>query len=605
MVNNIYIPDDNPKFIDLKASILKHTENVFLPKNNIKFKNSEIESCFEIYRYVDDKYNILYPTLVDPKKYNNKLFAAYCIDLYFSDNDKFIIDKWLNSCISAENIAISFFKTLLKNRIEAMNNKADILNFINEVKLERSKIELLLKKSQYNKIYINQIKEYNEKLIDLNIRLVEKHNTYLNAIKNEKIWWLNELIRKNYGPTLDYYTKLRDKLSNPDYIKNRNNDLNDLTIKINILKNMKSDFKYSKCSFIDNKILEYVKQYAILRDEFKPKIDPKIIRSHLYHQINDVYNKSKIEITKNKKTTTLKIKKHILDESTKQVCTSIKSMITNYENGNIDRFKLKKRKMNKESKNMILERAFFKKRSIFGTIFKSVKCEKDGKEFNIFDVYDEKVTCNLVYDDSIKKYKLYVPKKIEKEQTTKAKTLSCDFGLRTFITAISENEVIEIGKQSDMKLKKYVDKLRKIKNIKTKVRKRKKKMIRIRRKIKYISNELHWKTINFITKNYGAVMVGNMSAKNIVNKEGNLERAQKDLTHALSFYKFKMRLEYKCATRGVKYYNVNEYGTSKICSKCGKYNNIGGSKTYECKKCGLKIDRDINSARSIKMKTIK
>ena len=606
MVNNhIYIPDDNPKFNDLKIAILKHTRNVYLPCNNIHFKSEKINSCFDIRRHIDNKCDTLYPNLVAPKKYNNDLYATYCIDLHFSSRDKFIIDKWLNSCISAENVTISFFKSLLKERIEAINNKNDVINFINEIKFERSKIESLLKKSKHNISYIDQIKEFDKKLIHLNVKLIEKHNIYLNAIKNEKIWWLNELINKKYEPTLIYYTNLRDKLLNPEYVKNRNNNLNDISTKISILKNMQLQLGSKKCAYIDNKIKDYTKQYVILRDELNPKIEFRIIRSYLYDQINDIYNESKIDIVKGKKTTSIKIKKHILDESIKQVCTNIKSIITNYENGNIKRFKLGKRKMNKENKNMGLERAFFKKGSIFGTIFKSLECEKDGEHFNILDVYNENVTCNLVYDDVIKKYKLYVPKKIKKEETENKKTLSCDFGLRTFITAISENEVVEIGRQSEMKLKKYVDELRKIKNEKIKVRKRKKKMKRLRRKIKYISDEMHWKTINFITKNYGAVIVGNMSAKNIVNKEGNLENAQKDLTHALSFNKFKMRLEYKCARKGVKYYETNEYGTSKICSKCTKYNNIGGNKRYECKKCGLKIDRDINSARSIKMRTMK
>ena len=42
--------------------------------------------------------------------------------------------------------------------------------------------------------------------------------------------------------------------------------------------------------------------------------------------------------------------------------------------------------------------------------------------------------------------------------------------------------------------------------------------------------------------------------------------------------------------------------TSKLCSKCGAYNDVKGSKVYECSECGLKIDRDVNGAKDISMR---
>jgi IS605 OrfB family transposase len=257
--------------------------------------------------------------------------------------------------------------------------------------------------------------------------------------------------------------------------------------------------------------------------------------------------------------------------------------------------------MNKETKNMKLENGLFKEGSIFGIIFKSLKCKKDKNEFNIFDVIDENVTCNLVYDSTTRKYKLYVPKALIKGKTKNKKTIAVDLGLRTYATGITENEVVEIGRQKEMKLKRYVDMLRKEEEEKN----RKQIIKMLRRKIKYLSTELQWQTINYMTKRYGTIIIGDIHAKEIVKKEGNLGKAQKDLTHALSFGKLKMRLEYKCASRGVRYYCVDEYGTSKICSKCGAYNDVEGSKIYECQKCKMKIDRDVNSCRNIKMSVMK
>ena len=44
---------------------------------------------------------------------------------------------------------------------------------------------------------------------------------------------------------------------------------------------------------------------------------------------------------------------------------------------------------------------------------------------------------------------------------------------------------------------------------------------------------------------------------------------------------------------------TEEY-TSKTCGLCGNINyRLGSNEIYECKKCNLKIDRDVNGARNI------
>ena len=94
-----------------------------------------------------------------------------------------------------------------------------------------------------------------------------------------------------------------------------------------------------------------------------------------------------------------------------------------------------------------------------------------------------------------------------------------------------------------------------------------------------------------------------MSPKGIIRKRGNLNKSTKKLVSALSFYKFRQRLEFKCGIRGCKYKIVDEYYTSKMCSQCGNIDEkLGSSKVYNCKKCGLKIDRDYNGARNIYLK---
>ena len=128
----------------------------------------------------------------------------------------------------------------------------------------------------------------------------------------------------------------------------------------------------------------------------------------------------------------------------------------------------------------------------------------------------------------------------------------------------------------------------------------------INRKIHNKVDELHWKTINFITKNFNNVLIGDMSAKQIVKKNSNiLSKETKTACLRTRFYQFRQRLNYKCTLNKVNYVLVNECYTSKICSNCGNYNaKLKGEKTYNCSKCNLSIDRDINACRNIYIKSL-
>lgn len=56
-------------------------------------------------------------------------------------------------------------------------------------------------------------------------------------------------------------------------------------------------------------------------------------------------------------------------------------------------------------------------------------------------------------------------------------------------------------------------------------------------------------------------------------------------------------IEYKCKNNGtivVRAYR--EFPSSQICSRCGNIHKPGPSKIYECPKCGLSIDRDLNAS---------
>lgn len=73
-----------------------------------------------------------------------------------------------------------------------------------------------------------------------------------------------------------------------------------------------------------------------------------------------------------------------------------------------------------------------------------------------------------------------------------------------------------------------------------------------------------------------------------------------------SHYAFRCRLIQKAAENDSKVFVVDERYTTKTCGSCMRINhNIGGSKVFRCQHCKLTIDRDVNGARNIFMKSVK
>ncbi len=71
----------------------------------------------------------------------------------------------------------------------------------------------------------------------------------------------------------------------------------------------------------------------------------------------------------------------------------------------------------------------------------------------------------------------------------------------------------------------------------------------------------------------------------------------------MKFYEFRLRLIYKCGIKNINFKLIDEFYTSKTCSMCGNYNNtLKGDIEYNCKKCNIKMHRDINGCRNIYMK---
>lgn len=149
---------------------------------------------------------------------------------------------------------------------------------------------------------------------------------------------------------------------------------------------------------------------------------------------------------------------------------------------------------------------------------------------------------------------------------------------------------------------KRIDILNKLYNEKKISKKKKNKGVDLcSRKIKNKVTEMHWKTIKYLIDNYKNILIGDISSKSITsNKTSILNDMTKRKAFSLSFTEFRKKLKYKCKVNKINYLLVEEYYTSKLCSKCGNLKkNLSGNKEYKCSKCKIELDRDVNGARNI------
>jgi len=373
---------------------------------------------------------------------------------------------------------------------------------------------------------------------------------------------------------------------------------------------------FKTTTYMYNETLKYIREnYNFTKKEinrdilnnqvkFNNKFYNKI---HIRNQLNELKKKIQKDSTIIVDGIKCIIDIHTLDKTIFQLVQNIKSAVTNMFNGNIKRFRLKFWKFTRPSKMIELEKNKFSGgilcKSIFGNL-EPIKYIYNGESYNINNIdSDFKINYNSITND----YYLLVSEKIiiNINKINKNKLIVLDPGLRTFMTGLSDNEHLEIGNNVHKTIKTYITRLNKIKtNIKipNKIKTKNKKLIN--KKIHNKVDDLHWKTIKYLTDNYSTIFLGDMSAKSIVKRNNSiLSNESKVACLRTRFYDFILRLKYKCSVNNKKFKLVNEYYTSKTCSLCCHYNEkLGGNKIYNCKNCGCSIDRDINGCRNIYMK---
>lgn len=295
------------------------------------------------------------------------------------------------------------------------------------------------------------------------------------------------------------------------------------------------------------------------------------------------------------------VKTHMLDGAIQLVCANYKSAITNFKNKNIKKFRMRYWR-NKKLYRLDIEPSYIKENGICPNVLGQIKAYYDGVPFQWNTI---ERTSQLRYDVINNSFQLLVPEhRVTECIPERNQWIALDPGVRTFLTGISSNSVIKIGDNLSPGIMKNLKQIDNASTLPISDIKRRKLLNRLRNKIKNRVEDMHWKTANYLVKNYETILIGDMSAKSVICGKGKgLHSSVKRTLMTLSLYKFHQRLQYKALQYHSKVIVVNEAYTSKVCSCCGHLNpNLGSNRIFHCDECHFTCDRDIDGARCIAIK---
>lgn len=185
------------------------------------------------------------------------------------------------------------------------------------------------------------------------------------------------------------------------------------------------------------------------------------------------------------------------------------------------------------------------------------------------------------------------------------KTAGIDLGIKSFLVS-SEGEEITNPKftRSNEKRLKILHKglSRKVKGSKNKT-KAKLRLANCHYKISCKKQDFLHKLSNQLIKNYDVIGIEDLNIVGMMKNHCLAKSIQE-----LSLHEFSRQLAYKAEWNNKLVVKVGRYfASSKTCSECGWINNslTLNDRTFYCKSCELKIDRDKNASINIKNEALK
>jgi len=113
-------------------------------------------------------------------------------------------------------------------------------------------------------------------------------------------------------------------------------------------------------------------------------------------------------------------------------------------------------------------------------------------------------------------------------------------------------------------------------------------------KVQNQRTDFHHKLSRSIALNYFRIFIEDLRVKSMLKSH-----LSKYIIDA-SWLSFIQMLSYKAVACGGELIKIDPRNTSRKCSNCGEINDIGLSvRTFNCKRCGLSLSRDLNAAINI------
>jgi putative transposase len=235
------------------------------------------------------------------------------------------------------------------------------------------------------------------------------------------------------------------------------------------------------------------------------------------------------------------------------------------------------------------------------------KSNIDINEINIKEIkikyVRNKWLCDLIVDENIK---------YENNLNIKTKILAIDLGLKKLGTGVSnDGEVIVLHNKSKKINDYYQKQIEKIQNKRSKTKKgsnRNKRLKKVLNKCYHKKNEqikqtLHIQSKKLVNMNYNTIIVGDLTVKNLMSKEGvnkNKKGIRKSF-HKSNISMFLQFLGYKCQSNNINLTKIDEKWTTQLNCLTGKIfkKRIELNDRLVQLSDTIIIDRDINSAINI------
>lgn len=428
-----------------------------------------------------------------------------------------------------------------------------------------------------------------------------KVKIYLTPLQKKKIDYDLQVSNYVYNKTVNIINK------NISFTKLSKFDLRDKLVtfnsrKSNTLLNKVNKFK----SKIESIINEYKKQKKL-----KYYIKAYMIKLKIWDPVKCVYDSLRKETppTQNKELKEFELETHkdIRTKSVFEAYTNFKTCKDKVRKGDIKFFRLKYRSKKKNGLCMTLPSSMIKiKNGVISLTSKDLK-DKTIKvhKRNLPKLKKIKTLKDCRLTKKFGEYYLHIPIELEqfKKPVTK-RVIGIDPGVSTFLSCYTPEKtvIIQQNRYNINQLDYLKSKIKELRKKKLRERIRRKLLSKIDRKKENRINEIHWKSINYLVKNYDSIFLEKFESQGFVKngKNKNLNR----VTNNLKPYTFRQRLIYKATCFNKQVVIVNARYTSKTCSSCGnlKKKISLSERVYHCNNCKQSFNRDINAAKNILMR---